>query len=159
MLSQKLVCLPQSTVLYLQDPHICPCSVESNGFQPCEERHVEPTGHREGACRCCISKCNKVCISTIPLNVAIFFCVFICCYRTRYIILQQHKWLQSIFILLVSFSLLPPWATFVAMLMSIKDVLLNIGKLFINSKNSMRMEITYKKNLLNGVWNTVGPVG
>ena len=59
----------------------------------------------------------------------------------------------------MSFSLLPPWATFVAMLMSIKDVLLNIGKLFINSKNSMRMEITYKKNLLNGVWNTVGPVG
>jgi hypothetical protein len=51
--------------------------------------------------------------------------------------------------------------------MSIKDVLMNIGKLFINSKNSKRMEITYKKrmeitykkNLLNGVWNTVGPVG
>lgn len=66
------------------------------------------------------------------------------------------NWLQSIFVLLVSFNLLPPWATFIAISMSIKDVFINMGNLFINSKNSKRMKNkSYKLKQLNGVWNTV----
>ena len=77
-----------------------------------------------------------------------------------WLLLHKFDWLQSIFVLLVSFNLLPPWATMVATLVSIKDVIRNIGYLFINSKSSTNMkETTYKTKQLNGVWNTVGSVG
>ena len=68
------------------------------------------------------------------------------------------KRLQSIFVLLVGFNLLPPWAELVAILISIKDVLLNVGKLFINLKNRKHMEtkISQIKANAKGVWNTVG---
>lgn len=65
--------------------------------------------------------------------------------------------LQAIFVLLVSLNLLPPWAQFVSLLIAIKDVQMNVGKLFINLKNSKLMKtsiIIISK--AKGVWNTVG---
>ena len=44
---RTLVCQPRSSVLYLQDPRICPCSAESNDFLLGEERGAEPTAHRK----------------------------------------------------------------------------------------------------------------
>ncbi|RGU59512.1 hypothetical protein DWW56_14540 [Phocaeicola vulgatus] len=71
---------------------------------------------------------------------------------------RLSKRLQSIFVLLVSLNLLPPWAELVSLLISIKDVLLNVGKLFINLKNRKHMKTRIIKFIskAKGVWNTVG---
>ena len=66
--------------------------------------------------------------------------------------------LLDIFVLLVSFKLLPPWAELMATLIPIINVLRSVGKLIINLKSVTRMKtsimrIVYKAK---GVWNTVG---
>ena len=53
-------------------------------------------------------------------------------------------------------NLLPPWAESVALLISIKDVLLNVGKLFINLKKTRKLMTTRFTSKTKGVWNTVG---
>ncbi|PXZ43446.1 hypothetical protein DMB45_08775 [Sanguibacteroides justesenii] len=59
----------------------------------------------------------------------------------------------------MGFDLLPPWAKLVSLLISIKDVILNVGKQFINFKNNrmhMKTKISQSKANARGVWNTVG---
>ena len=56
----------------------------------------------------------------------------------------------------MSLNLLPPWAESVALLISIKDVLLNVGKLFINLKKTRKLMTTRFTSKTKGVWNTVG---
>lgn len=74
---------------------------------------------------------------------------------------RLRKRLQSIFVLLVSLNLLPAWAGLVSLLISIKDVLLNVGKLFINLKKNrkhMKTRIIQFISKAKGVWNTVGKI-
>ncbi len=72
------------------------------------------------------------------------------------IFVLSKKRLQSIFVLLVSLNLLPAWAETVALLFSIKDVLRNVGILFINPKKYEKHMMTNFIFKAKGVWNTVG---
>ncbi len=79
--------------------------------------------------------------------------------RVHNFVSSYRKRLQSIFVLLVSLNLLPAWAELVALLISIKDVLLNMGILFINLKTNrkhMKTRIIQLISKAKGVWNTVG---
>lgn len=81
-------------------------------------------------------------------------------YHHHFLTFEQSKnRLQSIFVLLVSLNLLPAWAGLVAILISIKDVLVNVGKLFINLKKNRKHMKTRVMRIISktkGVWNTVG---
>jgi hypothetical protein len=54
--------------------------------------------------------------------------------------------------------MLPPWADLAAMLFSVKDVIFNVGELFINlKKNGIHMKTSIIKiSKTKLVWNMVG---
>lgn len=65
----------------------------------------------------------------------------------------------SIFVLLVSLHMLPPWADLVTLLFSIKNVVCDAGKLFINlQKYEKHMKTSIIRFVLETklVWNMVG---
>jgi len=57
----------------------------------------------------------------------------------------------------VSLNVLPPWADLAGLLISIKDVIYNVGKFFINLKNGQNMKTNLMKSIYKAklVWNMV----
>jgi len=57
----------------------------------------------------------------------------------------------------VSLNLLPPWADLAGLLISINDVIYNVGKFFINLKNGQYVKTNLMKSIYKAklVWNMV----